>query len=1103
MPERTAAVRVILTALLVAFLFAADCVAEGAGAVVDTTLIGNDIPTQWKTEGSGLFIGSDSLFQNGRLLQSGVDYRYDPAFQSFDLSSVIFDADDTLRLVYRPVPSWVRKSYGRPLPEVSSGAAALPEIVDLSDSRVTYAADRSINLSGAKSFRFMARSAGNSEFGQSLNLNISGELSPGLELTGSVSDRGYNPSYGTANSRVDELDKINLSLKSKRLFARVGDITVIDHSRRASVEPKRGMIEGKQVSGASFDLSYPNWHLGATAARPRGTFVSFETTGRDGFQGPYQIGDGNQASPIVPGSETVWLDGAELSRGANKDYSIEYPTGRITFTALHLIDSRSRIEIDYEPQATDYEEELFAFGGGVRATDSLVYFSFSIVREGDVSEQPIVGELSESDLNLLALSGDTSASRSGVIADTSGEYILVVDSLPDSVYQHVGADNGDLSVGFSFVGAGRGDYRFLGLDNYEYVGPGGGDYAPIVILPAAKRSDYYRATVGGKSAVLGNLELDLRASSLDANLFSSIDDDDNNSLYYLLRADKRWQQYDRENSVRFSRRVREAGFVSRERLDRADFSRRQYLPANFVSTGDETIHDASATVSPAASVEITASYGTLAYDNQYDSRSGEIGGQWWMSQRAEFAAKWRTVSSDLQQADPSGEGHADNAWTQFSVKPWRSWQLKAQHEYDLRENQYTDEQRGTRFNRLSLVADSRQDRGDGETVGYEYYVEDSLTSGWRELLTRNRLSGASNRRLGDLSYDAVLSYQWLDRPDGNAGNLLARTGLRYDNRRRRLTVNTSYTISEERRNARGLTYLEVEPGFGNYTLEDGQFLPDPDGEYIQVEEILSDVARVRRAEKSFFLNKDWEVAQIKFNSAIEEELKDGGERKYWWALPFYADPDQPYLFFSRSYNAELRAVPLGTHYLINLLLTDDIEQREVAAAVRDRQDSKARLSLKEQVGNNHFEESFELFRTNRDSLFAGAGDVKGWAAGLDFGQSTPGGELKVGINFRRTDGEDNSRSQIVSLLTGTRFRLWTRGEFRSSVDLYRQSFEGLIGTPSYQLTGNKPGGKGAIWKLSFNYGVKDGMRLNFALQGRHSDDRTARVTGRGEVVAGF
>ncbi len=302
MPERTATVRVILAALLVAFLVVGDCVAERSGARVDTTFIGNGIPTKLKTGGSGLFIGSDSLFLNGRMLESGVDYKYDPASQSFDLSSVTADPEDTLRIVFRPVPPWVRKSYGRPLPEVSSGSAAPPLIADLSDSRTRHAADRSISLSGAKSFRFTARSAGNSEFGQSLDLNISGELSPGLELTGSVSDRGYNPTYGTANSRVDELDKINLSLKSSRLFARVGDITVTDHANRTSVEPKRGMHAGKQVSGASFDLSFPNWHLGATAARPRGKFVSFETIGRDGFQGPYQIGEGNQASPIVPGS---------------------------------------------------------------------------------------------------------------------------------------------------------------------------------------------------------------------------------------------------------------------------------------------------------------------------------------------------------------------------------------------------------------------------------------------------------------------------------------------------------------------------------------------------------------------------------------------------------------------------------------------------------------------------------------------------------------------------------------------------------------------------------------------------------------------------------
>ena len=68
---------------------------------------------------------------------------------------------------------------------------------------------------------------------------------------------------------------------------------------------------------------------------------------------------------------------------------------------------------------------------------------------------------------------------------------------------------------------------------------------------------------------------------------------------------------------------------------------------------------------------------------------------------------------------------------------------------------------------------------------------------------------------------------------------------------------------------------------------------------------------------------------------------------------------------------------------------------------------------------------------------------------------------------------------------------------------YRQSLTDAGSGGGYLLTGNRPGDRGAIWRVSLNYGVKGDVRANFSVSGRHSSDRTGRVTARGEVVAGF
>jgi len=1072
-------------------------------ARVVRSFVGEDIPARLQTETPFIFSRTDSLYLNGRLLEAGESYEFRQGEGLFDLSALSAGKTDTLVIGYDPVPAWMVRSYGRDLPEVTD-ARQRPEIRPLDvGARSMRLADSDIRLSGAKSFRFSARSAGGSEFGQSLDLNISGELSPGLALTGSVSDRGYDPTYGTANSRLNELDKINLSLTSNRVHAQVGDIAIERSAGRG--------VPGKSVSGASFELDFPNWRVDAAAARPRGVFASTEFMGQDGFQGPYRIDNSGSARPIVPGSETVWLDGIRMEQGANKDYTIDYPTGRITFTVNRPIDSRTRIEIDFEPLATDYKEELFSAGGGAHSNDSMLYFGVEALREGDDRTQPLIGELSDLEKERLALAGDSAAYRSGVTVDSVGSYTLVVDSLPDSVYHYVGPGNGDYTVRFSYVGAG-GDYRFVGSERYDFVGEGRGDYAPVVKIPAATRNDYYAAVVGSYTKLLGLVQIDVRATSWDQNLWSSRDDTDNDAMYYEMQASRRWRWQGRENSYRVSRRVKEIGFRNRQRLNRSDFRRRFLFPNGFLAGTDERLHEAAATVSPLAPLSLTGAFGLLEYDGSFDSRAGEIGAEYAFSERGSLKAAWQGISAHLDSAVLSGDGQADNLSFGARYRLWPSLWLSGRLERDSRQHEYTDLERGTRYDRVEVTAVSGAlsdpggtDRANGgtERMSWEYYIEDSLTSGWEEVLRRNRLSGSSSRRIGDLSYNATLSYQWLERPQGDENSFLGRADLRYNSSRRRLTVNTAYTISEERRNARGITYLEVEPGLGNFVKESGVFVPDPDGNYIEVEEILSDAARVRRAQKSFYLSKRWSFWQVRFDSEIEEELKDEGERTIWWALPFYSDPEQPYLFFSRRYNGVVRILPVRGFYAINLLLTENRENREISGSPRRREDITGRLSLKQAVSESYLEESLELFRYDRDAYFTGSGDVEGYEVALGVRQVIGKGEVSGRGAFRRARSEADERSDIYAVTGGSRVKVLGRGELRSELELYRQVFTNVSGDPSYQLTGNRPGTRGAVWSASLNYGVKGGVRMNFSITGRHSNDRTGRVTGRGEVVAAF
>ena len=208
------------------------------------TFIGEKIPKRLSVGSPYIFAGSDSLYLNGRLLMPDSAYSFRTGEGYFDLSGINAGPSDTLRVTYKALPPWLAKTYGRPLPEVSTAGERPPMPEAVGDTAGTRRGGE-VQISGAKSFRVTSRTAGGSEFNQSLDLNITGELTPGLYISGAITDRGYNPAYGTANSRLNELDKINIKLRSQRLEAQIGDITFADFTTA-----KRD----KDVSGASFML---------------------------------------------------------------------------------------------------------------------------------------------------------------------------------------------------------------------------------------------------------------------------------------------------------------------------------------------------------------------------------------------------------------------------------------------------------------------------------------------------------------------------------------------------------------------------------------------------------------------------------------------------------------------------------------------------------------------------------------------------------------------------------------------------------------------------------------------------------------------------------
>jgi len=1040
-----------------------------------------------------IFLESDALFLNGRLLTRNEDYKFNRQTRSLDLSKIRLSSTDTLVIRYRQAPLWLAKSFGRQPPEIQPPLSrAKPESVFNNRSVSSAAKLSDINISGAKTFRFSTQSAGVSEFGQSLDLNIAGDLTENLTISGSISDRGFNPSYGTANSRLEELDKINLRLESRSFLAQIGDIQISRGFRKSQ-------WMNKQLSGVAADLKTGNFSYSAVAGRPKGRFQTETFNGLDGVQGPYQIGTSQSASSIVPNSENIWLDGRKLSRGADKDYTMDYAGGRITFSVKNQIDSRSRIEIDYEPLLTAYKTELFSAASSYQYDDSVFDFSVEWYHEGDSKEQPQTGELSNSDIQLLSAVGDNTgnAFRSGVILDSAGSYLLVTDSLPDSLYQFAGQGNGDYKISFSYVGAEQGDYLFVGGEQYQYAGSGKGEYLPVVKLAAPEQKNYYSARLGLQNRIVGEVQAEISFSRYDKNLFSALDDSDNEGLLANLRSRKTFNWNGQENNLSVTARFKEAAFSSDSRINAADFGRHYLLPVSFKTDSDEKLIETNATLSPFDFLKLSPSYGRLNYDNNFSANKFAVKTDIEFENLLSGSFLIRATDSRLTDSINSA-GHSQSYISNLDIPLVRKLKFQARYEHDSRNNDYKVAPQGLKYDRYAVTLLNSK-----EKITVEHYTEDSLTNGWSQLMTRNRLIGSSGRTIGHLNYNIYLGYQWLFREDASEESFLSRADWRYANNKKRLSISSSYTLSEETRNARGITYLEVAPGLGKYIFDNGRYLPDPDGNFIRTEEILSEKSKVRRGEKSFHLSKSWSFAQIQLNSVVEEELLENGQRTFWWFLPFYSDDAQPYLVYNRRHSSDIRLIQIKSGHAINISLKQRIEIRNIAGVDRIRRDFDGTLSLKQSSNDYFFVEEIKLFRSNRDNYFIGSGDIDGFKSALTLRKLASSNEYAIGLSFRKAQSSIEEKSEIFSIETKTKIRMMKKGEIRTSLELYTQSLDNVNLAPSYQLTGNKFGSRGVLWTAAFNYGIKKDMRINLRLSGRHSDKTTARITGRTEVVAQF
>ena len=401
-----------------------------------------------------------------------------------------------------------------------------------------------------------AVSVGNSQdlsVASNLNLQISGDITPDLKLTASITDNNIPIQPDGNTQQIQDFDKVFIMLSHKNGKLIAGDFEL--------KRPNTHFLNyHKKAQGAFADIHFslskkkdaPQLRTYGGIALSRGKFARNRIIGIEGSQGPYKLHGSNFERYIVvlSGTEKVYIDGKLLIRGQNYDYVIDYNTAEIIFMPSILITKDKRINVEFQYSDRNYASYLMS--AGMEYSSKKLKMATHFYKESDLKDQPLDQDLSDAQKQLLYNIGDSlhlaiSPKADSVVFNGTEVLYKKIDSLgysPVYVYS-THPDSAHYRLSFSMVGSGNGDYiQIKSAANgrvFKWVAPINGvhqgDYAPVVLLVTPKKQQML--TLSGQYEILKNthIKAEIALSEKDVNLISPYDKADNRGLAYKIGMD--------------------------------------------------------------------------------------------------------------------------------------------------------------------------------------------------------------------------------------------------------------------------------------------------------------------------------------------------------------------------------------------------------------------------------------------------------------------------------------------------------------------------------------------------------------------------------------
>ena len=806
-----------------------------------------------------IILDSTAIIPETFTLQSLNNQAIDSSRYSIDFGKALLKIDpslkaslDTLVISYQTFPSFLTKKYSfYDSDRIVNSTGQLDRIykVNRSANAGGYVPFQGLNTSGSILRGVSIGNNQNSVLNSELDLQVSGKLNDKVTLRASLQDSNIPNQEGGYSQNLDEFDQIFIELFSDSWNIRAGDINLQNADSYFGKFTKKIQGLSLQANLPLSDVSQSN--VFATGALVRGVFTQSNFVGQEGNQGPYKLTgpNGELFVLVISGSERVYVNGIQLERGETEDYIIDYNAGEIRFNATYPITSEMRIQVEYQFSERRYTR-FIAYGGGSlrsqgfgKTENSSFELNAHVYSESDAKNQPLQQNLSSEQVAVLAAAGDNKELMvaPSAVSDTFGENkVLYRQVLVNgvSIFEFSTDPDEELfNVRFSLVGENQGDYVISNTNTlqrtFEYVPPVNGvpqgSYAPVVQLFAPTLLQMGVVNGHYRPSEKTNIAFEAAGSKNDLNLFSDLDDGNNDA--FAVHLEGQHQVFQKDSTQRLNAFTNwdyiQKDFVNQEGLYNVEFNRDWNLEnslsnASGVLPSNQNLVTTGVTYQHRALGDFQYQFDFLDFDDFYSGRRHTLN-----ANIATRQLNGQVLASTLNSSSTTSVSTFSKLYSNMAYGIKNAWVgakfLTEDNKRVIKANDSLtpDSQRFEMYEAFVGVGDSTNVFVE---AGYRYRINDSLRNNRITQVNTSNTYFLKSQLIKNqkTNISAFINYRSLSYSNNQEAENSLNSRLLYDQRFANdlVRLNTVFETNSGTQPQQEFTYVAVDEGQGTHTWND-------------------------------------------------------------------------------------------------------------------------------------------------------------------------------------------------------------------------------------------------------------------------------------------